>query len=115
MRRFTRILAPVILICFVLAGCGGVSEDRPIAEVKAEAAKMASKDLQAMVDKYKKAIESKNEALKKLKDKLSKVPVTEIMADEAKALKGDIDGVAKSIKALSDRLNVYVRELNVKI
>ena len=36
------------------------------------------------------------------------------MGPEAKALQGDIADVTSSIKALTDRLNVYVSELKAK-
>ncbi len=114
MRRIVLILAPAILASLVLAGCGGVSEDKPLAEVRTEAQAMTVKDIQAIVDKYKSAIESKKAKLIKFKDELSKIPVSELMSDQAKAIKGDIDEVAKSIRALSDRLNVYARELRKK-
>jgi len=116
MRKIVKILMPVILVSFILAGCaGGVNENKPIAEVRTEAESMTANQLQAMVDKYKKVIESKKAELRKLNEKLRAIPVTELLGDEAKAIKGGIEAVAKSIRAFGERLNVYARELGQKM
>ena len=58
MKKILKIAAPVVLVSMVLAGCGGgASETKPIAEVKTEAQAMDANQLQAMVDRYKKAME----------------------------------------------------------
>ncbi|MFH1752895.1 MAG: hypothetical protein ABH875_01810 [Candidatus Omnitrophota bacterium] len=114
MVKIAKIVAPIILVSLILAGCGGVNEDKPIAEVRTEAQAMTAKDLQAMVDKYNGAIESKRAEIKKLGEKLSKIPVTELVGKDAQALKGNMDDINKSLRALSERLNVYMRELNNK-
>ncbi len=111
MRRVAGFMVPVLLVSFALAGCGGVSEDKPLPEVRAVAEAMTADDLQAMVDKYKAAIEAKKGGLQKLQQKVSKIPVSELMGEEAKALKADIDELSKSVKALSERLNIYAQEL----
>ncbi len=116
MRNIINILAPVVLVSLVLAGCaGGVNENKPIAQVQTEAKSMNANKLQAMVDQYKKVMEAKKTELKKLNEKLKAVPVTELLGDEAKVIKGDIEAVAKSIRALGERLNVYARELKQKM
>jgi hypothetical protein len=113
MRNFAKFMVPVLLVSFIIAGCGA-SETKPIPEVRAEAEAMSAKELQGMVDKYKAAIDSRKADLKKVQEKISKIPISDLMGDEAKKLKGDIDTVTKSIRALTDRLNIYARELRAK-
>ena len=113
MRGMVKVLAPVVLVSFILAGCGGrVSETRPIDGVRAEAESMNAAQLQVMVDKYKKVMEAKKQDLVKLNEKLKSIPIREVMGTEAKKIKADIETCARSIKALGERLNVYVRELS---
>ena len=115
MRGMVKLLAPVVLSGLILAGCGGrVSETRPIDGVRTEAESMNAAQLQVMVDKYKKVMEAKKQDLVNLNEKLRSIPINEIMGAEAKKVKADIETCARSIKALGERLNVYVRELSRK-
>jgi predicted nucleic acid-binding Zn-ribbon protein len=60
---------------------------------------------------YKEAIAAKNSDLEKLTAKLKEIPVTEMLGDEAKELKADIDNLNKSISALKERFEVYYQKL----
>ena len=74
MKKIVMMLLPVMLAGVLLAGCGGgVSEDKPIAEVKAEAQAMAVPQIEGMVASYKKAIESKKAQLVKLREKIKTI------------------------------------------
>ena len=116
MKKIVMMLLPVMLAGVLLAGCGGgVSEDKPIADVMSEAKAMTAPQIEGMVANYKKAIESKKAELVKLQEKIKTIPVTELMGDEAKKLKSDLSAVGTSVRALTDRLNVYVRELRAKM
>jgi len=115
MKRIARVLLPVVLISFILNGCGGgVSEDKPISEVKTEAQAMSVDQLKATVAKYRAAIESKKAEIVKIKEQLKKIPIADMLGEEAKKLKGDVQNITKSIRALTDRLNTYARELRNK-
>ena len=57
---------------------------------------------------------TKKADLEKLREKFKTIPATELLGEEAKKLKGDIEAVGKSIRALGDRLNIYARELKIK-
>ncbi|MDD4956803.1 MAG: hypothetical protein PHH49_02855 [Candidatus Omnitrophica bacterium] len=99
----------------ISAGCASnVSEDKPIAEVKQEAKQMDAKQLQDMVTQYKKAIEAKKPELEKLQAKLKAIPIAEMMGKDAGAIKNEISALSSSIKALTDRMNAYMAELNKK-
>lgn len=115
MKKVSIFMVCLIAVGIMLAGCGsGVSEDKPMAEVKAEAQAMDVNQLQAVVDKYKKAIEAKQPEIQKLQAKLKKIPISQIMGDEAKGIKEDISAVTDSIRALTDRMRVYASKLAKK-
>jgi chromosome segregation ATPase len=93
-------------------GCGKkADENKPISEVKAEAEKLDTDELRAMAMVYQKAIAAKNGEVEKLTAKLKDIPVTEMLGDEAKELKADIDNLNKSLSALKERFEVYYQKL----
>ncbi|MCK4947936.1 MAG: hypothetical protein KAS46_06150 [Candidatus Aureabacteria bacterium] len=116
MQKIAKILLPVVLIGLVLTGCGGgVSEDKPITEVKTEAQAMSVDQLKATVAKYQEAIASKKDVISKLTAALQKIPVTQTLGDEAKKLKGDISNITSAIRALKERLDIYSEALKNKL
>ena len=115
MRNVVKVLLPVVFLSVALAGCGGgASETKPIAEVRTEAKGMSLDQLKSTVSKYQAAITSKKAEFTKLTEALQKIPVTQMLGDEAKSLKTDIQNVTTSIRALTDRLNIYAQELRRK-
>lgn len=114
MKKTLSLVMCLMLMAAFVTGCGGADETKPIAEVKTEAKAMDVNQLQSMVAEYQKAIEAKKPQLEELQAKLKEIPFNEMMGPEAKALQGDIADVTNSIKALTDRLNVYVSELKAK-
>ena len=115
MKKLARMLLPVVLISFVLTGCGGgVSEDKPVSEIRTEAKAMSVDQLKATIAKYRAAIESKKGEIDKIKQKIQQIPIADMLGKEAKKLKGDIQNISSSIRALTDRLNVYSQELRSK-
>jgi len=110
------VLCCLIALClFAILGCGKkADENKPISEVKAEAEKMDTDGLRAMAMVYQKAIAAKNSEAEKLTAKLKDIPVTEMMGNEAKELKADIDNLNKSISALKERFEVYYQNLKDK-
>ncbi len=107
------VLCCLIALClFAILGCGKkADENKPISEVKAEAEKMDTDGLRAMAMVYQKAIAAKNGEVEKLTAKLKDIPVTEMLGDEAKELKTDLDDLNKSISALKERFEVYYQKL----
>ena len=111
-----------IVLCCLLAACSlavlGCSEkadeSKPISEVKAEAEKMSAEDLQAAAKEYMNAATAKTGELEKLAAKLKAIPVAEMMGDEAKKIKAEVDAVTKSASALKERFQVYYDKLKEK-
>lgn len=106
----------VLALCFfVLFGCGKkADESKPISEVKAEAEKMDAGQLRSMAMQYKDAIMAKQGDVEEITAKLKEIKVTEMLGDEAKGLKSEIDTLSKSLSALNDRFQVYYDKLKEK-
>ena len=103
------------LCALALVGCGKkADENKPISEVKAEAEKMSAEKLRDMALAYKDAIEAKKGDVEKITAKLKEIPITQMLGDEAKSLKADIDNLNKSVSALKERFNVYYGKLKEK-
>jgi hypothetical protein len=103
------------LCSLVVLGCGKggqeADEAKPISEVKAEAEKMDTNQLRAMAMTYKEAIVAKKNEIEKVTAKLKEIPLTEMIGEEAKALKADIAKLNESITALKARFDVYYEKL----
>jgi hypothetical protein len=98
----------------MIAGCGGgggADETKPIPEVKAEAQEMDASQLRDIAMSYKQAIESKLADLEPIKAKLKEIPLTEMLGDEAKGIKTEIEGLMGSVDALKQRFGVYYDQL----
>ena len=110
------ILCCLLALCpFAILGCGKkADEDKPLSEAKAEAEKMDTDGLRATAMAYKEAITAKKGEIEKLTAKLKDIPVTEMLGDEAKELKVDIDNLNKSISALRERFEVYYQKLKAE-
>lgn len=99
----------------MLCGCGEkVNENKPVAEVKAEAAKMDAKQLEAKVEACKKFIEGQKAEVEKVMAKIKEIPLTEMLGDKAKNLKAEADKIGESISKVSAQLEAYAKELEAK-
>jgi peptidoglycan hydrolase CwlO-like protein len=113
--KFTK---SIILICVLIPGlltlCGcekNVDESKPLDQIKTEAENMSIEKLRAKAMEYKDAIMSKKAEIDKLSSKIDEIPVTEMMGEEAKQLKSDLDDLNQSISALQERFEVYYNQL----
>ena len=98
-----------------LAGCGdSVDENKTPEQIKAEVASMNAADIQKMIEKYQKAIEEKAAEVKVEADKLAKIPLTEQLGDEAKALRGNIEELTSSLNKLKANAEAYIEGLKKK-
>lgn len=115
MKKVYGLLAGLVLVA-MLAGCGGskIDENKPIDQVAADAAKMGQAELQKMVDTYQAAIADKSKEVEALMAKVKEIPLSEMMGDKAKALKGDLSEIQTSIGKLKDQMAVYAKELSKK-
>ncbi len=115
MKQVLKFFAPLIVIGLMVSGCGaGVSEDKPIAEVKKEAQTMSVEQLKTTIAKYKEVIQSKKTEIDQLTAKLRKIPVAQMMGKEAGKIKTEIQNITTSVKALTGILNTYSQALRSK-
>jgi uncharacterized coiled-coil DUF342 family protein len=109
------ICALLVMCQLLLCGCGSkADENKPIADVKAEAEKMDTGKLRTIAETYKNAIAAKKGDLEKVTAKLKDIPATELLGQEAKNLKAEFDNLNKSISALKERFEVYYQKLKEK-
>ena len=110
--RHATLWSLLVLCSLFVLGCGQkADETKPVSEVKAEAEKMDTNQLRAMAMTYKEAIVAKKGELEKITAKLKEIPLTEMMGEEAKALKADIANLNGSVTALKVRFDVYYEKL----
>jgi hypothetical protein len=115
MTRNIIICCLLVLGLSVLSGCGKkADENKPIAEVEAEAEKMSEKDLRATAMLYKDAITARKGELEELGAKFKDIPTTEMLGEKAKKLQGELDSVGKSLSALTERHEIYYNKLKEK-
>jgi chromosome segregation ATPase len=104
-----------VVCSLMLLGCGKkADESKSISDVKAEAEQMSVEKLRSMAVEYQEAIAAKKGELEKLAAKLKDIPLTDLMSEEAKGLKADIDELNKSVSALQERFKVYYNALKEK-
>ena len=116
MTKLMKSALSAILACVLFVGCSsGVSEDKPIAEIKKEVETMSVANLESMVAKYTKSIEAKKTEVQKVQAKLKDIPMKELLGKEAKKIKAEISEIGTSVKNLSERLNVYAKALKTKM
>ena len=108
-------VAVLLVGMFGFSGCGSkADENKPVSEIQAEAAKMDAEKLKAMAIKYKDAIVAKQADLEKITEELAKIPLTEKLGEEAKALSTELEDLGRSVKALKERFSVYYDEIKKK-
>ena len=104
----------LVVFALVLVGCSKkADENKPVAEVKAEAQAMSVDKLRSMAETYKNAIVAKQAEFEKIEAKL-KDPVTEMLGEEAKNLINEVDTLKDSVSALKERFQIYYDELKEK-
>ena len=63
---------------------------------------------------YKEAIVAKKGDVEKITAKLKDIPAAELLGEQAKQLKADIDNLTKSLDLLKERFDVYYAKLKEK-
>ena len=136
-RQMAVVLGCVLAIYIVLSGCEIKSDEEKTVQNLVDKSKKMAEDVQkdvkdakvdmskevkkvsekelaklrAEVSKYKDQIASKEAELKKLSAQLKEIPVTEMLGDKAKKLKGDIDSLNKVIKQLKEQYDLFNNKL----
>ena len=109
------ITTALLVALLTLVGCGGGADTEiTVAEAQEASSAMSVDDLKGTVAEYESAIKAKMDEMAPLKDKLTAIPLTEQMGDEAKALQADIAKVTEDMAALKERLAVYMAALKEK-
>jgi uncharacterized coiled-coil DUF342 family protein len=99
----------------IILGCDKkADENKPLDEVKAEAAEMDVEDLREMALEYKETIYANLEEIGKIKNKIKEIPLKEMFGDQAQELKQELEPIIKSINELKKRFWVYYSELKKK-
>ena len=116
-----KIMKNVILYCligpclFAILGCSKkADENKPVSEIKAEAEKLDTDGLRAKALAYKEALTAKKSEVDKLAAKIKEIPVAELLGQEAKSLKADLENLEKSLSALQERFKIYYDKLKEK-
>jgi hypothetical protein len=106
----------LLSLCLLAAhGCGKKADEaRPISEVKAEADKMSVPDLQAWAKTYRDAIVAKKAEVEKVAARVKEIPLAEMLGEEAKNLKAELEDLQNSVAALTERFQVYYDKLKEK-
>ena len=110
------ILCCLIGLClFAILGCGKkADENKPVSEIKVEAEKLDTDGLRAKALAYKEALTAKKSEVDKLAAKIKEIPVAELLGQEAKSLKADLENLEKSLSALQERFKIYYDKLKEK-
>jgi len=101
------VLLPVAMVLVGGCGGGGASEDKPMDQVKTDAAKMNADQLKAKVAEFTKAIDAKKADLEGVQAKIKDLQVSELMGEKAKALNAEAAKITESIGKLAERMKVY--------
>jgi chromosome segregation ATPase len=105
------VLAAVVL----LTGCSDeINEDKPIAQVEAEAAKMKPEKLKAKVAEYEALLAEKSAGVKDIEKQIKELSISELMGDKANSLKAEMSSLTTSLDKLGKQMDVYAKELAAK-
>ena len=88
--------------------------EKPITEVQAQAQTMSVADLRSTAVQYQQAISAKQGDLQKVWAQVKEIPITEALGDKAKTLKTEALKVESTVKALTERFQVYYNKLKEK-
>ena len=101
-----------ILLCaaIFLPGCGGgsVDETKPLTELQAEAEDKEAAELVKMAEAYRDAVADKVDDIEDLESDIRKIPVDEMLGEDARAIKAEMTAISASLDALVERFNLYV-------
>jgi hypothetical protein len=88
--------------------------EKPLADVQAQAQTMSVANLRSTAVQYQQAISAKQVDLQKVWTQVKEIPITEALGDKAKALKTEALKIESTVKALTERFQVYYNKLKEK-
>lgn len=102
-----------LFLGFVLIGCGanGPDEGKTVEQIVEEVKQMDAAQIQAKIDQYTKLIESKTAELQPLMAELKKIPITQMLGEDAKKIKADMEEIKTSVTTLKSKMDVYIKAL----
>ncbi|MHC4739026.1 MAG: hypothetical protein ACYS9Y_09005 [Planctomycetota bacterium] len=114
-KEYVNVLFVLLAVMLLFAGCSKkADENKTLSEVEAEAEKMSVDKLKSMAMEYKDAISAKKEEIEKVTGELKNIPIAEMLGNEAKELKAEIENLNKSVSDLNERFQVYYQKLKEK-
>ncbi len=107
--------ALVVGLGLMLTGCGdGADENKTPEQIKQEVTTLDTAKIQKMVETYTKAVEAKSAELKVEVDKLAKIPLKDMLGDEAKKCQANIKNLTASLDKLKANLAAYADGLKAQ-
>lgn len=91
-----------------------VDLSKAVETIRQEAAGMDLEQLKETALKYKEALAEKQAAIKAVSEKLAAIPITERLSPEAQTLAGEMKTLMEPVKALTERLAVYVEAIKAR-
>ena len=114
-KEYVNVLLVLLAVVTLFAGCSKkADENKPLSEVEAEAEKMSVDKLKSVAMEYKDAISAKKEEIEKVTGELKNIPIAEMLGNEAKELKAEIENLTKTASALNERFQIYYQKLKEK-
>lgn len=102
----------VLAAVALLSGCSDeINEDKPVAQVQAEAAKMKPEKLQAKVAEYEVLLAEKAAGIKDIEKQIKELSISELMGEKAKSLKAEMGALTTSLDKLRKQMEAYAKEL----
>jgi hypothetical protein len=87
---------------------------KPLADVQAQAQTMSVADLRSTAVQYQQALTAQQGDLQKVLTQAKEIPLTDALGEKAKTLKTQAQKIESSVKALTERFQVYYNKLKEK-
>jgi chromosome segregation ATPase len=110
-QKLLAIVTVMIITAVAITGCGkgggGVDENKPLSQIKAEIEKLDVEQIKKTAMKYKDTIMDKQGDIDDILAKIKDIPLTEALGKQAKELKNEMTNLKDSLSALKERFNLY--------
>src|SRR3989338_6307692 len=101
--------AVFFVMMVMLAGCGsGVDQNKPLDIIRQEIEGMSVSQLQSKAQAYANVLVSKKAELEKIHQALNGLSPAQLLGEETKRIRENLNKVGTDVKALTERYNLYV-------
>ena len=116
MKKLMGALVGAVAAAALLCGCGDskVDENKSLADVQAEAAKLDASQLQAKIEQCKAILDAKKVEAEGVANKLKAIPLKDQLGPEAKDLQGQLAKITESVQKVTAQMDAYGKELQAK-